>query len=191
MTRALSRKQQQALAVTILIAAILIFSSITVLPLWSANVSRQENIQLLKERLVRLQKMADQDSSLYPRLERLKHAQINDGHYLKSNTESVAAAELQSLVKSITGLNQVSVNSTQILSATEDRGFVRIAVKVRVRGSLRGIVESFYDMESNETFLFLDNLVLRDASRRRSSVATAAKPIDAEFEISAYMVGAT
>jgi hypothetical protein len=191
MTRVLSSKQQQALAVTVLIAAMLIFSSITALPLWSANVSRQENIQLLRERLVRLQKMADQDGSLRPRLERLKHAQINDGHYLKSNTESVAAAELQRLVKSITGRNQVSVNSTQILSATEDRGFVRIAVKVRLRGSLRGLVESFYDMESNETFLFLDNLVLRDASRRRSQAATAAKPIDAEFEISAYMVGAT
>lgn len=191
MIRALSSKQQQGLAVAVLAAALLIFSSIAVLPLWSANTSRQENIHLLQERLVRLRQMADEDSSLRPHLEHLKRAQINNGHYLKSNTESVAAAELQRLVKHITGRNQVIVNSTQILSPAEEGGFVRISVKVRLRGSLRGLVESFYDLESNETFLFLDNLVLRDASRRRTSAATAAKPVDAEFEISAYMVGDT
>jgi len=192
MKRTFTNKQQQQIAVAILIVSIIVFFSITVLPLWSVNNSQRENIQLLQERLVRLRQMADEDTSLRPRLERLKRAQINDGHYLKSNTESVAAAELQRLIKDITGRNQVSVSSTQILATAEERGFVRIAVKVRLRGSLRGLVESFYDMESNETFLFLDNLVLRDASRRRrSSTATATKPIDAEFEINAFMVGDT
>ncbi len=51
---------------------------------------------------------------------------------------------------------------------------------------MQGLVESFYDIESDRTFLFLDKLSLRDASRRRVQSVTAAKPIDAEFEIAAY-----
>ena len=187
MIAALTARQRRQLAVAILAMALLLAFSITVLPLWSANAARQENIELLQERLGRLQQMADGDASLRPRLERLKRAQLNDGHYLRGETETVAAAELQRLVKAITGRNQVTVTSTQILPASAEQDFIRIALKVRLRGSLSGLVESIYDIESNETFLFLDQLSLRDASRRRSAVATPAKPFDAELELAAYM----
>ena len=189
MIAALPDRQRQQLAIVILAVALLLIFSVTVLPLWSANASRQENIQLLQERLVRLQQMADGDATLRPRLERLKRAQVNNGHYLKGETETVAAAELQRLVKAITARNQVAVTSTQILPASEEQDFVRITLKVRLRGSLGGLIESIYDIESNETFLFLDKLVLRDASRRRSGAATPAKPFDAEIELAAYMAG--
>ena len=187
----LTDKRRQQLAIGILVAALSLLFSITVLPLWSANASRQEGIDLLQHRLVRLQRVVDEDASLRPRLERLKRAQINDGHYLKGGTETVAAAELQRLVKSITGRNQVNVASTQILPATGEQDFVRIALKVRLRGPLTGLIESIYDLETHETFLFLDKLVLRDATRRRSAPVTAAKPFEAELEVAAYMAGET
>ena len=186
MSAALTDKQQQQLAVTILAAVLLLIFGATALPLWLANASRQESIHLLQERLVRLQQMTDENVSLGPRLERLKREEINNGHYLKGNTETVAAAELQRLVKSIARQNQVSVTSTQILPAVAESNFVRIGLKVRVRGSMRGLVESIYDIETDKSFLFLDKLVLRDVSRRRIRVATAAKPFDAEFELAGY-----
>jgi hypothetical protein len=186
MIAALTDKQQQQLAVAILVAVLLLIFSATALPLWFANASRQESIHLLQEQLVRLQQMTDENISLGPRLERLKREEINNGHYLKGNTETVAAAELQRLVKTIAGRNQVNVTSTQILPAVAESNFVRIGLKVRVRGSMRGLIESIYDIESGQTFLFLDKLAFRDASRRRTRVATAAKPIDAEFEFAGY-----
>ena len=101
-------------------------------------------------------------------------------------TSLPAAAELQHLVKSIASQYQVSVTSTQILPAVAESNFVRIGLKVRVRGSMRGLVESIYDIETDKSFLFLDKLVLRDVSRRRTRVASAAKPFDAEFELAGY-----
>ena len=179
-------KQRRQLAVTILIAVVLSIFSVTMLPLWIANAARNEDVRELQTRLYRLQQLADEGSSLRPRLERMKREKINDGHYLRGNTETVAAAELQRLVKTIASRNQVSVASTQILPATKENDFVRIALKVRVRGAMNGLIESFYDFETEETFLFLDKVSLREASRRRAQVATAAKPIDAEFELTAY-----
>ena len=53
---------------------------------------------------------------------------------------------------------------------------------------MRGIVESIYDIESKQPFLFLEDLHLQDTSRRHTAAAAAAKQIDAEFELFAYMV---
>lgn len=186
MIKSLTSKQQRTLVVAVLLAMIVLGFSVTVLPVWMANTSRQESIQLLQDRLARLLRMAEADISLRPRLEQLKRAELNNNHYLKGTTDTVAAAELQRLVKTITGRNQVNVTSTQILPTVTESNFVRIGLKVRVRGAMRGLVESIYEIESDSTFLFLDKLVLRDGSRRRSASATAAKPIDAEFELSAY-----
>jgi general secretion pathway protein M len=186
MITSLGEKQQRHLAIAILVVALSLLFSATVLPIWSANSARQENIQHLQQRLYRLQHMADEGASLRPRLEQMRREKINNGHYLKGNTKTVAAAELQRLVKMITNRNHVSVASTQILPATEESDFIRIVLKVRVRGPMQGLIESFYDIESDRTFLFLDKLSLRDASRRRAQAVTAAKPIDAEFELAAY-----
>ena len=49
MSAALTDKQQQQLAVTILAAVLLLIFGAIVLPLWFANASRQENIHLLQE----------------------------------------------------------------------------------------------------------------------------------------------
>jgi len=187
MIAALPGKQQRWIAIGLLIAVLIVVFSVIVLPLWSANTSRQEIIQVLGERLANLRRMADEDATLRPRLELLKRAQIENGHYLKGSSETVAAAELQRLVKSISGGNNITVTSTRIMPASKEEDFVRIEIRIRLRGSLTGIIESVYDLESNETFLFLNNLSLHDASRRRPTRAIVAKPVDAELEIAAYM----
>jgi general secretion pathway protein M len=188
MIEQLTNSQRKQLAVGILVTLLLILFGVTVVPLWSVNASRLEHIHFLRARLAGLQQMADEEVNLRPRLEHLQRAQTNNAYYLKSSTETQAAAELQRLVKTITSGNKTIVTRTQVLPATEEQGFARITLKVRLRGPMRGIVESIYDIESNEPFLFLEDLHLQDTSRRRSAAAVAAKQIDAEFELIAYMV---
>ena len=109
-----SSKQQRHLAIAILATALLAIFSATVLPIWFANSARQADITLLQQRLYRLQYMADEGVSLRPRLEQMKREKINNGHYLKGNTETVAAAELQRLVKTITNRNHSDGSSKRI-----------------------------------------------------------------------------
>lgn len=186
MIEQLTSSQHRQFAIAILALFLAILFSITVLPVWSINAAGEQRIQLLQERLAGLQQIAREETNLRPRRERLKLEQINNGHYLKSSTDTRAAAELQRLVKTIAAKNKATVTRTQILLATEDEGFNRIALKVRLRGAMAGIIGSIYDIESNEPFLFLEDLHLQDTSRRR--LANAAKQIDAEFELVAYMV---
>lgn len=186
MIEQLTTSQRKQFAIGILALCLALLFSITVVPVWSINTAGEQRIQLLQERLAGLQQLTREEETLRPRRERLKLEQINNGHYLKSNTETRAAAEVQRLVKTIAGKNKTLVTRTQILLATEDEGFIRIALKVRLRGAMAGIIGSIYDIESNEPFLFLEDLHLQDTSRRQ--LAKAAKQIDAEFELVAYMV---
>ena len=191
MTEQFTASQRKQLAVGILVAVIFCLLGITAIPLWSINASSQEHIDLLQMQLAGLTQMSDEDAVLRPQLERLQRDQISNVHYLKGSTETQSAAELQRLVKSIASRNKTTVTRTQVLSSTQDRGLARIALRVRMRGSMRGVVDSIYDIESSEPFLFMKNLRLQDTSRRKTAAAIAAKQIDAEFELTAFMVSST
>ena len=77
--------------------------------------------------------------------------------------------------------------STQILPAAEEQDFVRVALKIRLRGPIEGIVQSLYDIEANPTFLFLDKVSIRSNARRRLRGGNQVNQFDNEFELIAYM----
>jgi general secretion pathway protein M len=185
----LSKTNQRRLAVallTVLIGAVLL---VTVLPVWSANATYQTRIDQIQEQLQELRADAAAGENLRPRFEQLRQSQLSDGHYLKSGTEAVAAAELQRIVKHIAGNNGTQVLSTQILPSSQEEDFVRVALKVRMRGTLTGIVGSIYDIESNATFLFMDKVSIRDSARRRSISQRISNQFDTDFDLIAYMPG--
>ena len=175
------------MAIAILVALLSVVSGLTALPLWLANSSQQANIDQLQDRLQRFRRVADRDSSLHPKYEQLRRSQISDGHYLKSDTVAVAGAELQRMGKERTTLNRAQVLSTQILPAGKEQGFIRIALKVRLRGTLPSILKSFYDIETNEVFLFLNSVSLRDSAGGRRPRQIAIKQMDTDFDLIAFM----
>jgi len=184
---ALGKKQQRQLAIAILLIFLGLVFGITALPLWLTNASHQANIDQLHDRLQRFRQVAARDSSLRPKYEQLKRSQLSDGHYLKSDTVAVAGAELQRMVKDIATENRAQLLSTQILPAGQEQGFIRIALKVRLRGTLPSILQAFYEIETSEVFLFLDNVSLRDSAAGRRLRPVAIKQMDTDFDLVAFM----
>ena len=70
---------------------------------------------------------------------------------------------------------------------SEEQGFVRVALTVRLQGTLPAVLQSFHDIESNDVYMFLDNVSLRDKLVGRSQFEVRIRPIDAEFDLIAYM----
>ena len=187
MIKTIEKKQQRRLAIVILVLFVGVFFSITALPIWLANTSQQAIIDQLHDRLLRFRQVATSDASLRPQYEELKRSQMSVGHYLKSDTVAVAGAELQRMVKDIATANRAQVISTQILPAGQEQGFIRIAIKVRLRGTLQGVFQSIYDIETSEVFLFLDNVSMRDSTPARRPRQLAIKQMDTDFDLIAYM----
>lgn len=183
----LNNKQRQQLAIALLVVALGIILSVTAMPLWLANASYRVEIDQLNTRLQTYRRVTTRDANLLPQFEQLKHSQLTDGHYLRSETAAVAGAELQRMVKEIAGANQAQILSTQILPASPGQGFVQITLKVRLRGTLEGVLRSFYDMETNDIFLFLDNISMRDSTAPRRPRQIEIRQMDADFDLVAYM----
>ena len=187
MIQSLGQPQRRQVAVAILVAIVAVLLSITVLPVWLANASRQDTLDQLQQRLSQYERIAAQDSDLLPQFKELKQAQLSAGNYLKSNTVAVAGAELQRMVKDITAANRAQMISTQILPAANEQGFIRVALKVRLRGPLPAILESLYDIETNAVFMFLDNVSLSDSTAGGRPRQIVVQQTDADFDLIAYM----
>jgi general secretion pathway protein M len=181
----LDRKQQRQLAIGILAGLVIAILMITIGPVWHANASRQAALDEANERLQRYQQIAARDREQLPRYQALLKKQRSTGNHLRSETSAVAGAELQRIVKSITASNQARILSTQVLPVSEDRGFLRVAIKVRLRGTLPSILQSLYDIETGDVYMFVDDVALRDNMIGRSGPQIRA--MDAEFELVAYM----
>jgi general secretion pathway protein M len=185
MIEKLDRKQQRKLAIGILAGLVITVFVMTAGPVWVANASRQAMLDDATERLHRYQQIAARDQELLPQYQALLQKQRSAGTHLRSETSAVAGAELQRIVKSITGNNQAQILSTQLLPVSEEQGFLRVALKVRLRGSLPAILQSLYDIETGDVYMFVDDVALRDNMIGRSKAQV--RPMDAEFELVAYM----
>ena len=185
MMQKLDKKQQRQLAVGLLALVIVALLSITALPIWAANASRNEQLADGMDRLQKYEQIAARDETLLPQYEALIRQQKSAGNHLRSDTPAVAGAELQRMVKSITSANNTQIVSTQIQPFGEELGFVRVSLKVRVRGTLPDLLKSFYDIETDDLYMFLDNVSLRDNMIGRSEPRL--RQMDAEFDLIAYM----
>jgi len=187
MIEKLDRKQQRRLAIALLASAVAGALLITAGPIWIANASRQATLDEARERLQRYQQIAARDAALLPQYEALLRKQRSTGNHLRSETSAVAGAELQRLVKTITSANQAQIVSTQILPVSEEQRFLRVAIKVRLRGDLPALLKSLYEIETDDVYMFIDNVALRDNLAGRPNGNGQLHPMDAEFELVAYM----
>jgi len=183
----LDQKQQRQMAIAILVLAVVVVLSLTAGPVWYANATRQAALDDGQERLQRYRQIAARDQELLPQYEALRESQKSAGNQLRSDTAAVAGAELQRRVKDITGRHSAQIVSTQILPASEEEGFVRIALRVRLRGVMPDLLRSIYDIETNDVHMFLDNLSLRNNAVSLRQRLTTMGPMEAEFDLIAYM----
>jgi general secretion pathway protein M len=187
MIEKLDGKQRRQLAISILGVAASAALLITAGPVWVANASRQAALDDAHERLQRYEQISARDRELLPQYEALLRKQRSAGNHLRSETSAVAGAELQRLVKTIAGRNKAQILSTQILPVSEEKGFLRVALKVRLRGNLPAILQSLYEVEADGVHMFVNNLAMRDSMNGRSRNTGQTRPMDTEFEIIAYM----
>jgi len=188
MIEKLDRKQRRLLALAILLLALALVFSITVLPVLLANQHYRDTIAGLEGRLQQLQRAAAIGDTLQPQYEQLKSWKTSDTQYLKSNSAALAAAELQRLVKRIIVSKNAEVVSTQILTTRQEEGFDRVGLKVRIRGELENIIQAFYVIETGEPFVFMDNVSVRASRGRRvRGQAPTLQTLDIDMELIGYM----
>jgi hypothetical protein len=185
----MSPGRRRAIAISILCVVTVAALGITVVPIWLVNRNLGSRIEELGDLLVRYENIVEQDSEIREYYTRLTEARSSSGQLLKSESASVAAAEIQRALRSITDGNDAALLSTQILPATDldEEGLQPVGVRVRIRGTLPSVVKSIYDLESNSMLLFLENFSLRIAGDRRVGNSPLTRSFEANFDVIGLM----
>ena len=191
----LERRQSRLLALVLFFVTLALLVAAVAIPVLAANRHYDELIEGMNNQLQIYQRVArhsDQYQAAYAQLER---QQRNDRRYLKSGTESLATAELQRAVKQVISRNKGEVLSAQVVRSTEEEGFKRIAVRIRMKSSLEDMIKSLHTLETKTPYLFIDAITVRSrnvARRRLPSTKALEKAIallDIDLQLSGYMRG--
>jgi general secretion pathway protein M len=193
----LSPIQSRLLALLILALALGLIYSLTVMPLVAMNAQYADRIDNLERRLRILDNKVASGDELRARQQNLRKLFESNEHYLTSNTEALAGADLQNIVKRLSRLSSCEILSTQPLASTQESGFRAVSLKVRMRGKLDNLVRVFHGLETGKPYLFIDNLSIRSRiqhSRKidfkagnNARVIDLVETLDVEFELTGYL----
>lgn len=190
----LNPKQRRAAALLILLALLAAIVTGIALPIWTTNAGLADDIAEAEDRLQRLRRLAAARAPLQARYEAAARHQANNAYYLKSTSEALAVAELQGIAKRAIDSNGGTILSTQSLPFAREAGLVRVSVRITMKGDLAGLRAAFYQFETGQPMLFLDDVSIRPNTgskvrRRLFRQQTVPGDLDMNFELSGFMRG--
>lgn len=194
MSRNLTPKQSQGLAIGLLILAILAAYLSVVRPYRQAYVGYQEQLASLQERLARYRALAASREAVLEQLKQLGDSPQLKEYFFSEPTTALASADLQQHVKQAIVSSGGRLVSTQVLEIRSQEGAVPVTVKVSMRGPIEAVQQLFHTLEASQRLLFVDSVTLRQQSRRRRRIArrpnqaviVAGPELGIEFELTAY-----
>ncbi|MCP3868266.1 MAG: hypothetical protein GY703_09275 [Gammaproteobacteria bacterium] len=169
MTTKLSKTAQRIAAILILLAVVTMVLAISVLPVVMASASYRESIDDLTFRMQRYERTAAMEVPLKTRLTQLESQQIAKEDLLSGESTAITGANLQELFKQRVQQSGGRLESTQILSESNDGYLQRIAIKARFTGNIEALQKTLYNIEFQKPLLFVDNLEIRSKSTNRRS----------------------
>jgi general secretion pathway protein M len=107
--------------------------------------------------------------------------------YLQGASEALVSADLQNRVKTVVQGNGGVLNSTQILDATSEEGFRRVAVRVRMSGGSEALYKVLHALETERPFLFVDNIDINARSMRAREGQAETIELMVSFDLFGYM----
>lgn len=189
----LDRGQSRLLALLLFNLTLVLAVAAIVLPALLMNRHFDELIEAMQDQLEVYQRVARHSGQYQAKYQQLQRVRQQDRRYLQSDTESLATAELQRIVKQMIAGNQGEILSTQVMQTTEEQGFTRVSIRIRMKSRLEEMVKIFHAMESGKPYLFVEDVIIRSrqVARRRlpsnKEIGEAMAQLDIDFQLSGYM----
>lgn len=177
-----------AVALFLLVLAAVVFA--VLMPLISTGLAyHDEKIDLLF-RLQRQQTIAGRETLVAEQLEAIKQQFLEQGYFSTSNTEALASAELQNIVKTAVADAGGQLTSTQGLPGKMNNGFFRVAVKVRMTGSMETLVGVLHTIETAVPVLIVDQLDInpvRGTRNRKTNKVEPSDQLNVSFQVVSFL----
>ena len=187
--KALSPAAGRIIALALLAAAIALPYRLIVAPLQDGYQELTDEAASRREVLDRYRRLADSREELRRRLESLRDNPAAQTGFLTGESETLVAAELQNLVRSVVERSGGRLESTQVLPPVTEGAFRRVTLRVRMSANIDGLSRVLYDLESMLPYLFVDGLDVVSRERRgaRQDPQAGASILSVSYDVFGYM----
>ena len=187
-------RQNAVLSVGILIASLLLIYAVFIMPAFSKRNEYRQQIEELQFQNLRFNKLVSQRDNIKKQLTQLRNQQKNTTGFLEDKPESLAAADLQNLIKNLIESKGGNLISIQVVQHESNTVFPDVRIRIQMRAGTQALQEIIYALESGQPTLLLDNIYLQKRSTnlaRRSAAGLSANneadSIEARFEVTGFI----
>lgn len=194
MNMTLSPFLSRTLALLLLGAALAAGWALIAAPLLDAGRSYVERGERARELITRYNRVAGMREGLEKQLTELRRRGRSTRGYLTGASHSLAAAALQERIKTTVTRHGGTIRSSQALPPRDEQGLKRLPVRVQLTAGLAALQKILHAFETDNTYLFLDNVNIRTGRKRRvrrragqpAVVTTAGTALTVSFELYGY-----
>jgi general secretion pathway protein M len=187
----LSPLSRRLLAIAILFGVIYAVVFGFALPAWQAYDEARSTGAELEIGLKRMAAIAGDQATLDIQLAQMRSRRAASPGFLTGATDTLAAVELQTHLKSATESAHGEFRSAQILPARDEGSFRRISVRTQMKVRFEELIHILYQLESETPFLFVENLQISAEPRARQRGETGLlddNPVlGVAFDLSGYL----
>jgi len=183
-------RYQRWLAVGLLFFVLLVFVLAVLIPLLNNGLAYHEQNNDLLFRLQRQQKIAARKDSVAQNVEAIKHKFQEQGYFSNRDTEALASADLQNIVKTAVTDAGGQLTSTQGLPGKTENGFNRVAVRVRMTGNIETLRSVLHSFAVTTPVLIIDQLDItpvRGARNRPNNKTEPSAQLNVSFQVVSFM----
>lgn len=186
----LNKIQQRWLALGLLLGVIILFSVVILIPWYNSLNETLEKIDDEVFQISRYQQVIASRGEVLTEVEQGREKINSLGYFYTEDTYSLASASLQKKIKQIVEGSEGEISSTQVLPHKEEDELVRIAVKVRLVGSMEMLRNILFKIQAEKPLMSIDNITIipkRGRRNRKTREIEETGLITITLEVSSYM----
>jgi len=132
---------------------------VLVYPLLALHSSWSEDLTRKRRLLVRYQALQESKAKVGKALQALKGAASQmEGQLLAGGNPAVASADLQEILKNVTGAHGVQMTSIKVLQPRDAGPYQEVPVQVQLSGTMTQLLTILYHLEHHKKLLFIPEL---------------------------------
>ncbi|MFA5016346.1 MAG: type II secretion system protein GspM [Methylobacter sp.] len=181
---------QRWLAVTLLVAAILIVSLAVIVPLANKGLELLDAKNNLVFRIQQYERILARKDAVIASMIAIKEQYQKRGLLNRQSTGALASAEVQEFIKKVITEAGGQLSSTQALPLSTKNEFSRITVSVRMTGNSEVLRAVLYKLETSTPLLIINQIEIRPMRGVRSRATRQIEPsneLNINFQAVSFM----
>ncbi len=155
-----SQREKRLLWITGLAVLLYLPVDLVILPWWNSRSEEAEKTRIQEKRLVNYQRILKDNGAFEDEFPRIRQ-QVADleKELLDSDSNSLAGAEIQGLVRNMAIATGLVVHSTDLLAGQKvSDHYTKISTRILLRGSIDHLVSFLVALETGPKLLFLEDV---------------------------------